>query len=122
MWTCPSSVAKFLLGPFSECRFCKRSGVTPWSLSDDRPVLLPTRFLVESRRILAVSSAGRLRPSLVARLVVRTGAALLALASRRAGWGILNRLSWRSASHRLDANVVFLVGTPNFDSECFRDA
>src|ERR1700687_20539 len=119
-----ASAAAILLCLLSECRFPRRRAGRPRLSSVGRLVLvslflLGTRFLVKSRAAFAVRRAVSPRPSLIMRFIVLTSAALgfLAFAPRCAQPLFRRRLTLWSICHWIDADVVFLVGTSDFDGE-----
>src|SRR6202011_327183 len=116
-----ASAATMLLGLPAECSFRRRCAGR-LRLSVLMPLFRPgTRFLVKSRAAPVVRFAVLLR--LISRSIVPTSApvGLLAFAPRRVHPLFRKRLPLGSIRHRLDTDVVFLVGTPDFDGERLRD-
>src|ERR1700730_5844047 len=81
------------------------------------PFFLGARLLAKSRAAFAVRLAVVLQPSLITRFIVLTSAAagLFAFAPRLMQPLFGRRLTLWSICQRIDADVVFLVGTPDFD-------
>src|SRR5450755_3593421 len=106
-----------LLGLLSERRFCRRCAGKP-----RLPVLIPlfrprTRFLVKSRTACVVKFAVLLRPISRSIVLMSAPVGLLTFVSRRVHPRFRRRQTLGSICQRLDADVVFLVGTPDFDGE-----
>src|SRR5882672_4622593 len=121
-----ASAATILFGPLSERRSCGSRALRWASVSGlalESFFLLETGLPGKSRPVFGDSLAVLIRPSLLVRFFIpaRAAVGLIVFIPGRMRPPLRSRLPLRSFCQRLDPDVVFLVGTPDFDGEGFRD-